>query len=472
MDSGVTSSSDVTGTGNDVVRLNVGGTPFTTTLTTLTSEPDSMLGAMFSGRHETKGAVLEDGSIVIDRSGRLFHHVLAWLRDRTLPKQLSEEERQLLLIEANYYCLQGLMWRLKLPHFTKPLQDIRCIRELRGHIKSVRSIVPFLGLGNQVCLASAGFDTTVEVWNASTGELYRTLAGHTDSVYALAVFTSAEGQLWLACGSIDGGIKLWNPSDGELLRTLAGHTGYVMSLAFFVNTEKQICLASASLSADRAIRLWDTSTGELRRTLTGHGVGVDTLVAFVGADGRTCLASGSRDGIKIWDPTTGGTLRTLSVHNGVLDLVVFTSTESQLCLASVTRMMDRAEFTRQTRLPRMGETRLVNNATAQRGRRRAIVKVWDPATGDLLRTFSVDTGADVVFSLSSAFIGPEEQVCLAGVTFDKTIQIWNASTGNLLNTIRTDTTLQCVTVFTDSQGIACLAIGTSEMYSAEIKLWG
>ncbi len=35
---------DVAGNGGDVVKLNVGGTPFTTTLSTLTSDPDSMLG--------------------------------------------------------------------------------------------------------------------------------------------------------------------------------------------------------------------------------------------------------------------------------------------------------------------------------------------------------------------------------------------------------------------------------------------
>ncbi len=49
MDSGVTSSSGVAG--NGVVKLNVGGTPFTTTLTVLTSEPDSRFNHPIAGEN-------------------------------------------------------------------------------------------------------------------------------------------------------------------------------------------------------------------------------------------------------------------------------------------------------------------------------------------------------------------------------------------------------------------------------------
>jgi hypothetical protein len=36
---------------DSVIKLNVGGMLFTTSTATLTSCPDTMLGAMFSGRH-------------------------------------------------------------------------------------------------------------------------------------------------------------------------------------------------------------------------------------------------------------------------------------------------------------------------------------------------------------------------------------------------------------------------------------
>jgi hypothetical protein len=54
---------------SDQVTLNVGGSRFTTTVSTLRSTP-SLFSAMFSGRHELRRA--PDGSIFIDRDGRHF----------------------------------------------------------------------------------------------------------------------------------------------------------------------------------------------------------------------------------------------------------------------------------------------------------------------------------------------------------------------------------------------------------------
>ena len=53
------------------VKLNVGGKIYKTTLDTLRKDPDSMLCAMFSGRHELKPDE-EDGAYFIDRDGKLF----------------------------------------------------------------------------------------------------------------------------------------------------------------------------------------------------------------------------------------------------------------------------------------------------------------------------------------------------------------------------------------------------------------
>ena len=65
-----------------VVTLDVGGTKYRTTLSTLTKYPDSMLGIMFSGRHDLPQQ--EDGSYFIDRHGEPFQYVLMYLRDRDI----------------------------------------------------------------------------------------------------------------------------------------------------------------------------------------------------------------------------------------------------------------------------------------------------------------------------------------------------------------------------------------------------
>ena len=56
---------------SSTVKLNVGGKIYKTTLDTLRRDPDSMLCAMFSGRHELKQDK-ENGAYFIDRDGKLF----------------------------------------------------------------------------------------------------------------------------------------------------------------------------------------------------------------------------------------------------------------------------------------------------------------------------------------------------------------------------------------------------------------
>ena len=53
-----------------IIKLNVGGEKFTTALTTLTQQSDSMLAAMFSGRHTL--IMDEEKNVFIDRDGGLF----------------------------------------------------------------------------------------------------------------------------------------------------------------------------------------------------------------------------------------------------------------------------------------------------------------------------------------------------------------------------------------------------------------
>ena len=89
------------------VTLNVGGSLFTTSITTLCKYHDSMLATMFSGRHTLIAE--SDGTYFIDRDGTYFNYILNYLRcgdDVVLearPSVLSE-----LLSEARFYQLEGL----------------------------------------------------------------------------------------------------------------------------------------------------------------------------------------------------------------------------------------------------------------------------------------------------------------------------------------------------------------------------
>lgn len=90
-----------------VVSLNVGGTIYTASLATLTRYSKSMLAAMFSGRMslETETA----GNYFIDRDGKLFRHVLNFLRSGQLHLPKGFNELDLLKQEAEFYQLKDMV---------------------------------------------------------------------------------------------------------------------------------------------------------------------------------------------------------------------------------------------------------------------------------------------------------------------------------------------------------------------------
>ena len=79
LDSEIGAMENAAGRQESRVLLDVGGSLFKTSRTTLIAVPGSMLEAMFSGRHTI--AAGEDGRVFIDRDGEHFGLVLNFLRN-------------------------------------------------------------------------------------------------------------------------------------------------------------------------------------------------------------------------------------------------------------------------------------------------------------------------------------------------------------------------------------------------------
>ncbi|EIE23836.1 POZ domain-containing protein [Coccomyxa subellipsoidea C-169] len=101
----------LTANASEQVTLNVGGSKYTTTATTLRNAPaPSLFNAMFSGRHVLTPD--ENGCYFVDRDGRHFHDILNFLRDGTFSYPEDGADFKYLLelrAEAEYYCLSSLV---------------------------------------------------------------------------------------------------------------------------------------------------------------------------------------------------------------------------------------------------------------------------------------------------------------------------------------------------------------------------
>ena len=93
------------------IKLDVGGTIFSTSLATLQRDPNTLLAAMFSGRHELE-LDEEDNSYFIDRDGTFFRFILNFLRDGYIEQGILPHDQNVLreiLREAKHYQVAELV---------------------------------------------------------------------------------------------------------------------------------------------------------------------------------------------------------------------------------------------------------------------------------------------------------------------------------------------------------------------------
>ena len=131
------------------VKLNVGGILFTTTVQTLTKDPNSMLAAMFSGRFPMKPA--EDGTFFIDRDGTYFRYILNYLREGKLSLPEGATFFEEIEAEAGFYQIQGILDELGKPRSakssiraakaTKPFAESEILTQ--EHAKILLGMIPY-----------------------------------------------------------------------------------------------------------------------------------------------------------------------------------------------------------------------------------------------------------------------------------------------------------------------------------------
>ena len=186
----------------------------------------------------------------------------------------------------------------------KTVYNVRELRSFRGH-NGVIMAVSFSPDGKLI--ASASFDQTIKIWQASNGKLLRTLTGHQERLWSLRF--SPDGKT-LASSSYDSTVKLWNVADGTLKKTIYGHKKTEVRSVDF-SPDGKILASSDSLGW---IKLWKAEDGTLIKSIPAHRTKSRkwwvTAIKF-NHDGKIIASTSTDRTVKLWDVGNGSLLKTL-----------------------------------------------------------------------------------------------------------------------------------------------------------------
>ncbi len=266
-------------------------------------------------------------------------------------------------------------------------------------------------------LVSGSEDTTVKVWELSTGQPICTITGHSNFVNSIAI--SPDGKFIASCG--DDIIKLWQLSTGEEVHTLSGHSGVIHSVTF--SPDGQMLASGAN---DKMIKLWNPNTGEEIRTLSGTNL--IEVVSF-SPDGQSIASGDCDNNINLWNLYTGEVSCTFSGHSRKVRAISFSSDGQTLASGSSDK----------------------------------IIKIWQIETGELIHTLTGHSGWFA--GVNSVIFSPDGQTLASG-SDDRMIKLWNAKTGAAITTLSGHSRgVTSVAFSPDGQTIA------SGSWDKTVKIW-
>jgi WD40 repeat protein len=204
------------------------------------------------------------------------------------------------------------------------------------------------------------------------------------------MFYSPDGQ-HLVAGGEDGYVRVWNAQTGELDLTLSGSAGKNWPLSINKDGTRLFTVSGYNIME------WDISTDHEILTLSGR---IGSLP--FSPDGKQLALIGNDNSISILDSQTGEAIvHSWQAHSDWIEDAAWSPDGKQLVTIS-------GDF---------NYSRMDNSA-----------RVWDTATGQLLKDLPIDWGYHL------AAWSPDGRRLVASNFYSSTTFIWDSSTWNLLDT--------------------------------------
>jgi WD40 repeat protein len=255
----------------------------------------------------------------------------------------------------------------------------KCTQTFKNHTDAIASVAIS---PNGKVLGSGSWDSTINLFNLWTGQVFCTFTGHSEPVWTV---TFTQDSQMLASGSRDGTIKLWHINSASLLRTLTGHTEGVRSIT--ISSDRKFLVSG---SWDGSVKFWNLLNGKLLHSQVSYN---DPFWAVtISPDGNTVFASGQSGVIKLYHLKTGELLRTFVGDSGEIYAIAVSPDGKKLV------------------------------SSGKNGK----IQIWAIATGKAEKTVMIDSKA-----VSSVVFTPDGRILVSGHE-DGQIIFWDLPSGKPL----------------------------------------
>ncbi|MER7694583.1 hypothetical protein [Streptomyces sp. NPDC097610] len=373
------------------------------------------------------------------------------------------------------------------------------VADLASPGEAVTSVCAIPDVDGRTVLATRDKER-VRLWDPDTWSKIREWP-HNDVLYKTMCAVPGVGDNTLLATVRSGRIQLLDPAIGQPAGTLP--TDYVATMCVISDVDGRTLLATSG-GRDEQIVLRDPVSGQpVGPPLSGQTDEVTAMCEVPGADGRALLAAGGRNGtIQVWDPAAGAPVGPpLTGHLGDLtSLCAIPSGDGGARLASVehggrsdhgsVRLWDLTDevgpgtgsdghsgwIRTLCAVPAADGPTLIAS-----GAHDASIRLWDPASGDLVRAWLDIPRADrrrddTNFRESNWTMGVcaledvDDRTVLFSVHEDDHLRRWDPATGDEIGTATANrwhrATVMCVVPDVDGRTL----LATSS-YRTLLQLW-